>query len=766
MTGWRCWMCSGLLVLTAGARGGTSPGPLWQAVIDGDVERVGDLLDQDADTDVANAFGATPLMQAARAGSGPIIRLLLDRGADVNASTPRGWTALMGAVWSGHEECVAMLLAAGADVHVAARGRSRAPLVAAADTGQDAIIRLLLAHHADVDVRDAAGRTALAAAAARGHTRIVERLAEAGATVDAPDAERSTALVHAVAGGHLTTAVLLVELGADVNHRNRRGATPMSIAQAARDADLIAAVTTGSADLDAVGPDGASMLMRAIKDRNDPAAERLILAGADVNLPDRDGVTALMLATMRGRHRLVEMLLDHGSDVNAVSQRHTTAVEHAARHARDVTLLRALIDRGADLDLKAGNSTAGRRALVAAIRSDNPDAMRFLLEQGVDPNESGQARQSPLFIAANERREGTIPLLLDHGASLEVFERLSEAPLPTQREALVAELVNRARRRWAPIEGRFRSPWVLHRLLVNACEAGRAAEVQLLLEQGALPRAREAWPPIVLAAMGGHDPVIALLLASDDPAGSGDSLRAVTAPRMEAVDAMGPGGWTALMMAADRGHASTVKLLLEHGAAVGRENAWGRTALDLAEENGHGDVVGVLRRARGPRNDAPWLIEAVRLLDAGPFADLLDGVPDVNVVDGIGWSPLIHAVRLGRVAHVAALLARGADVQGRAGAFLTPLECALAGHTVIVADHRHRVSEFMRRDLIRHGAGRTVFGPLTNQLEIVRLLLQHGALSNVDAEGRDRTRRSLESVGDQRVREIVLTALNESAAGP
>ena len=49
------------------------------------------------------------------------------------------------------------------------------------------------------------------------------------------------------------------------------------------------------------------------------------------------------------------------------------------------------------------------------------------------------------------------------------------------------------------------------------------------------------------------------------------------------------------MFAARWGHADIVSMLLEEGADASLVNAYDETALSLAEENGHADIVEMLR---------------------------------------------------------------------------------------------------------------------------------------------------------------------------
>jgi hypothetical protein len=86
---------------------------------------------------------------------------------------------------------------------------------------------------------------------------------------------------------------------------------------------------------------------------------------------------------------------------------------------------------------------------------------------------------------------------------------------------------------------------------------------------------------LMLAADRGHAPIVQLLLSA--PA---------------AVNAADVGGWTALQKAANKGHILVVRLLLSAGVAVNAADAVGWTALRKAASNGHTAVVQLLLGAQ------------------------------------------------------------------------------------------------------------------------------------------------------------------------
>ena len=59
---------------------------------------------------------------------------------------------------------------------------------------------------------------------------------------------------------------------------------------------------------------------------------------------------------------------------------------------------------------------------------------------------------------------------------------------------------------------------------------------------------------------------------------------------------LGQNGGTALHVAAWRGNTAAVKLLLERGAGKSHKNVEGRTPLEAAQENGHTEIVEMLKQ--------------------------------------------------------------------------------------------------------------------------------------------------------------------------
>ena len=121
-------------------------------------------------------------------------------------------------------------------------------------------------------------------------------------------------------------------------------------------------------------------------------------AGADANDSQPDGVSALVLAAHSGNGPVAALLLEHGADPNAFGSGYTAL--HAAVLRSDLNLVKALLARGANPNLRMTKGTPMRRDttdwnLPATLIGSTPyllaarfleaDIMPALVAGGADP---------------------------------------------------------------------------------------------------------------------------------------------------------------------------------------------------------------------------------------------------------------------------------------------------------------------------------------------------------------------------------------------
>ena len=240
-----------------------------------------------------------------------------------------------------------------------------------------------------------------------------------------------TPLVFAAREGDLESAKVLIDGGADVNEVTEYGWTPLLVATNNRNYKLGAFLMDRGAKPNIANKDGWTPLYLATDNRN--------IEGGDypVPRPDMDHL------------EYITMLLDHGADVNfrGIKQNTlsrtiftmqwffesgATAFVRAAQSS-DVALMKLLLARGADPKIV---SDFGDSALTASTgigwvegvtyeRSpkENLEAVRMLLDLGLDPNWANKDGRTPLMGAAHKGRNDVIQLLVDRGAKLDTRDK-------------------------------------------------------------------------------------------------------------------------------------------------------------------------------------------------------------------------------------------------------------------------------------------------------------------------------------------------------
>lgn len=192
-----------------------------------------------------------------------------------------------------------------------------------------------------------------------------------------------------------------------------------------------------------------------------------------------------------------------------------------------------------------------------------------------------------------------------------------------------------------------------YQAFVQAVSLNHAATVRTWLLRGVSPNALDA------------DKTPLLVLAAREKAF--DALRALLESPLVEVDAVNPGGETALMLASLHGELDVVKLLVRRGAQVNRT---GWTPLHYAALAGHQAVV-------------EWLLENHAYIDAAS--------PN-------GTTPLMMAAREKRTSIAQYLVEQGADpsLRNQAG-FGAPEYFQRAGEPELARWMAQKAAEFLRR---------------------------------------------------------------------
>lgn len=384
--------------------------PLTLACINASTGMVQRLLNAGANPNVVQATGETTLMTCARGGVVDAVDLLLARGVDVNArEATHGQTALMWAAWEGHTDIVGALIDQGADIDAQTTTGYTALLLAAREGDEDTT-RTLLDVGADINAAAEDGTTALVVAIIRRHTEYAEFLLNHGAD---PNLGPGFTPLHWAAGEWDTE---LNDLSNGVAEGNE-----WSVFGGLRDADRVRIVRLllahganpntrtdrtpgfGIAVKGHLGNiTGGTPFLIAARANDVGVMRELLTHGADPLVPTQNGTTPLMMAagighepgiTRSAEHEALEAIylcVELGADVNAVNDAGDTALHGAAWREQADSIVRFLVDRGAELDVR---NNRGWTPLVVAegihtggnfIKSDTTAAL--LRQLGAAPS--------------------------------------------------------------------------------------------------------------------------------------------------------------------------------------------------------------------------------------------------------------------------------------------------------------------------------------------------------------------------------------------
>ena len=401
---------------TAAAKDADGTTALHWAVRDNDIQKVQSLIRTGADVNSANRYGVTPLSLAATNGSAAVVQMLLKAGANPNSALPEGETVLMTAARAGNADIVKALIARGAKVNASEKWQEQTALMWAAAENHAAAVKALVAAGADINAQSKVlsfpeykyetngmavfllphgGWTALMYAARQNATDAAAGLADLKADLNAVDADGTTALQLAVINLHYDLATLLLNKGADPNVADDTGM-----------AALYAAVDMRSP---------ANMMTRPdpkLADEIDAAGMIKVLLSHGANPNQR------LNKPIIGRHNNLvgDTSLGEGA----------TPLMRAAK-GNDLEIIRLLLDGGADPTITLKDRT------TTAMMTSSLDAIKLLVEHGVDVNAFNTNGQSILHNAAARGSTAIIQYVAAQGARLDRKDKQGRTALDIAR---------------------------------------------------------------------------------------------------------------------------------------------------------------------------------------------------------------------------------------------------------------------------------------------------------------------------------------------
>ncbi|KAM0331340.1 hypothetical protein ACHAQA_003012 [Verticillium albo-atrum] len=507
------------------------------------------------------------------------VRLLLLFGADPNTADKDGVTPLFAAVEVSAMEIARMLLKYGADANVSAGPGLESPLATAVVDHKYEFVQLLLTYGGDPNHIMANGNTVLIISMNKSTPkRLVDLMLDYGSDPNEKNREGKTALFEAIFAARVDLVTALLDHGANPNLPGPKH----MLWPASYQAECLKVLLARGAD----SKKAPGSMELAVSINNIESVRVLLAAGVNPNTR-KDGIyTPLCTAIRDNRHDILTLLLANKADPNFMASEYPAfkCVTHFRTH-----FLPALVAAGAKLNEPSG-------IIETAVRTNNMEALNWLLDQGVSPNALSEDGNTPLTTAIAENRPEVVDELIAHGADPSIRGQDWPICMAVRHPEMLKKLLPSVS-----------DPRAFKGLMERAVVADQLESVKLLLAAGVSVEDRNGgvFSPLTTAIREDNKEITRYLLEEGgaDINAPGEHLPIVKAVRrcrgddtdiIEMLLTKGADvnkiyrGWNAVMQAVENGDAKVLKLLVElgGGADLDAKDEGGRNIMEIAAGRG------------------------------------------------------------------------------------------------------------------------------------------------------------------------------------
>ncbi|KAF7535670.1 hypothetical protein G7054_g5152 [Neopestalotiopsis clavispora] len=573
-------------------RGAGRMSPLEQAVHNGEINDISQLLEEGADINGSRGRGTNPLARAAIDGQQEIVAILLDHGAQLDIRDSNGRTPLALAIHHGRENIVEILLDRGANINTE-DNEGRTPLTLAVQNGTQDVVEFLLARGADINTKDKKGRTQLALAVQNGTQDVVEFLLARGADINTKDNNGRTPLSLAASGGcDKILSLGSSKIGRQIVRRQKKERysakkdfdisqdSPTIFKRFMKRIRLAKAMGIMETESDRSITEVGTETTRVPIDPKYSALLQLLLdKGAKVNSADNAKQTSLWWAVNYGHQVAVEKLLENGARPEETFGGHMSLFSWTMWNSYD-GFTASLLESSALGVFPADDSVEW------AIRAGKEHLLKELIDRRAKTHSTSRITPSPLLVAITEHNDAAFQDLLQNHMFLESHLSISEALFKAVSEGRVdyveALLDTECDVNYEDSDGN--TP------LSRAVGVGSCKMVQLLLAKNSNPHGSKEnrSPPLVGAVGKGNITMVRALIES----------KANVNAKWADTNALG--------MAVYMGHRDIVRLLIDNGAQIVASRQKGETLLMWACKNRDQPMVELLLNEDMDINDRDY----------------------------------------------------------------------------------------------------------------------------------------------------------------
>lgn len=390
--------------------------PLMYAAKDGNLEVIRQLLDLGADASLRNEVGHMAIELLSYDVPQEIARKLLPRDHSISER------AVMKPAKAGLHNIVELLLEVGIG-HAVKRDRyGNTPLAAACAHGHDKIVELLCKELVDVNVANKWGTTPLHFAANAGAIKCVAWLLKYGADPNVRDSTPETPLISACMSRlpedvvfTIVSLFLHYKPNLDLNHRATwAGSGLLGAANGISKVGDFNDRPTGA---------GTALWESANRGRYPKVVGKLIEAGSDIHIEAWEHTPFQIVAVTNPDSRAFKILyeaeqafaLKHGLEFTAANANGDTAL-HLAAQGSDYKVVEVLLTLpGFSVDTR---NLSGQTALFKAMHMRGATIVRILLDAGAETDMTDYRGNSILDLALTAAPRAIIALLLEKPCSI------------------------------------------------------------------------------------------------------------------------------------------------------------------------------------------------------------------------------------------------------------------------------------------------------------------------------------------------------------
>eukprot|EP00833_Pecoramyces_ruminatium_P007821 jgi/Orpsp1_1/1181853/evm.model.c7180000078879.3 len=312
------------------------------AVCNNKINIVKCLLDHGVNKNVVND-GYSPLYLASQNGFNDIVKLLMETNSGDHSITNE-WSAIKIACSNGHYQIVEYMISKNVDIHHKKNDDEYSLLhIATEEKKLDMINLLLTIGHINVNEKDLGGWTAL-------HIAARENLLD-------------------------IANFLIKEANAEVNEYDKNNNTPLHIASQYGNYDVVQSLINNKAIIDYKNHDGWTPLHTACQNERINVVNYLLQYGAKVDVKANDGKTPLHIACENDNKEIVQLLIEKHANIDMGTYNNWTAL-HFAIYYKNPNIVKYLLGKNPCMNIK---NNEGLTALEMANRLKNNTISRILI---------------------------------------------------------------------------------------------------------------------------------------------------------------------------------------------------------------------------------------------------------------------------------------------------------------------------------------------------------------------------------------------------